>query len=383
MEDASALVDWNWFSVRGFLPFDLDGLAVETGVLKRRRGVVGGEALVRALLLTALPKMTLRRASVMAREAGIAELNPVALFKRLRAAEPLLEAALSHALGYAVGSSETWQGYRLLAADATPLAGPGSKGTDQRLHVLYDLGRCSPLQMELTDAKGGETLARYNVGPGDLLLGDRGYAFGKSLLAALGQGAKILIRMDFANLRILDDRGEKIWEEQALGALGDAPDVSFTAYLPGLAMPLRVIGGRNREGRGVWLLTNLDEQELPTCQARELYSRRWQIELFFKRLKSILDLDELPTRDGPTARPWIWAKLLLATLAVLVAHERFSPWGAPVHRVAHESVATRRPRVGRAVESLARPHEKTQARQTQETQRTTRHHSQATLLLEA
>jgi len=53
----------------------------------------------------------------------------------------------------------------------------------------------------------------------------------------------------------------------------------------------------------VWLITDLSRDELPTDSARELYSQRWQIELYFKRLKSILDLDELPTRDGPSTRP--------------------------------------------------------------------------------
>ncbi len=99
--------------------------------------------------------------------------------------------------------------------------------------------------------------------------------------------------------------------------------------LAGCDSKLRAIGTPNLEGKMVWLLTDLNEDELGAGQARELYSKRWQIELFFKRLKSLLDLDELPTRDGPSARPWIWAKLLLATLATLTGHERFSPWGYP------------------------------------------------------
>jgi hypothetical protein len=33
--------------------------------------------------------------------------------------------------------------------------------------------------------------------------------------------------------------------------------------------------------------------------------------------------------DSPTARPWIWTKLILASLATLLAYERFSPWAQP------------------------------------------------------
>jgi hypothetical protein len=41
---------------------------------------------------------------------------------------------------------------------------------------------------------------------------------------------------------------------------------------------------------------------------------RWQIELAFKRLKSILHIDRLPAKDPDLARAWIYAHLLLALL---------------------------------------------------------------------
>jgi hypothetical protein len=42
--------------------------------------------------------------------------------------------------------------------------------------------------------------------------------------------------------------------------------------------------------------------------------RQWDIELAFKRLKSILRLDRLPAKDPGLARAWIAAHLLLALL---------------------------------------------------------------------
>ena len=41
---------------------------------------------------------------------------------------------------------------------------------------------------------------------------------------------------------------------------------------------------------------------------------RWQIELAFKRLKSLLNLDRLPARNRNLARAWLNAHLLLALL---------------------------------------------------------------------
>jgi hypothetical protein len=52
-----------------------------------------------------------------------------------------------------------------------------------------------------------------------------------------------------------------------------------------------------------------------------LYRLRWQIELAFKRLKSLAGLDRLPARGAPLARAWIAAKLIIATLIGLTIEE--------------------------------------------------------------
>jgi hypothetical protein len=54
-----------------------------------------------------------------------------------------------------------------------------------------------------------------------------------------------------------------------------------------------------------------------------------KIEMLFKRLKSLLHLDALPSREGPTAKSWMLARLIAATLAQrLVQPARpLSPWG--------------------------------------------------------
>jgi hypothetical protein len=283
------------------------------------------------MLLYGLPKSTLALASRLARESNLAQLSPEALFKRLGKAEPMLRSTFLHLLGHAAGPELRFAGYRLLSVDASALCGPGATGTDQRLHVVYDLGKGLPLSVDLTDVRGGETLARHDsFGWGDLVLGDRGYGQERGLTKALRSGARVLVRFEFQNLRLLSDYDEKIWLEQAELCVPDSGSSELCVYLPGWPAPLRAIGERNPKGEIVWLLTDLSPDELPLPQARSLYARRWQIELFFKRLKSLLDLDELPSRDGPMARPWIWAKLILAALAVLIAHERFSPWGRPL-----------------------------------------------------
>ena len=64
----------------------------------------------------------------------------------------------------------------------------------------------------------------------------------------------------------------------------------------------------------------------------EIYRCRWQVELAFKRLKSILGLGNLKKFDPEAARAWLHGKLLVAALiqALISAGSTFSPWGFPI-----------------------------------------------------
>jgi Transposase DDE domain len=81
----------------------------------------------------------------------------------------------------------------------------------------------------------------------------------------------------------------------------------------------------------------LSQAELSGNQALELYRGRWQIELVFKRLKSILQLGHLRKIDPDSAISWIEGKLFVALLleSLLRQAESFFPgallWNHP-HR---------------------------------------------------
>lgn len=334
------LHDQNWEQVRRFLPFDLDGLALQTGAMRRRRGVADGATLLRLLLMCGLPGASFERVAGWALESGLARMNGSAVFFRLRDSEEFLSSVFASLLGYAACRGQNPGEDRLIAVDATTLCGPGATGVDFRLHVVYDLETALPRSVELTTAKGGEAFSRHLLPPGSLVLGDRGYAHAKGILWALRGGASVLVRFEFSFLRLLDLRDQPISSLSAARLVPDSGSFEMPVRLPGWEEPLRAIGTRNPQGEVVWLLTDLSQSKLAAASARETYSRRWQIELFFKRLKSLLDIDELPTRDGPTARPWVWAKLILAALAALATDERFSPWGCPPERM--EEVCQRR-----------------------------------------
>ena len=79
----------------------------------------------------------------------------------------------------------------------------------------------------------------------------------------------------------------------------------------------------------VYVWTTVPSDVLDTAGVLELYRMRWQIELSFKRMKSILGLGQLPKKTGASCRAWIHGKLLVALLIerLLEIAESFSPWG--------------------------------------------------------
>ena len=75
------------------------------------------------------------------------------------------------------------------------------------------------------------------------------------------------------------------------------------------------------------VLTTLSD--VSAHQILELYRQRWQIELAFKRLKSLLHLGHLKKTDPVGAKAWLQGKLFVAALieTIIAVGERFSPWG--------------------------------------------------------
>jgi hypothetical protein len=231
----------------------------------------------------------------------------------------------------------------------------------------FDLESLAIDHVELTDYKGGETLARFPLKAGDIMVGDCGYAHRRGIWASLDAGADFLVRLNWQNVPLLHPSGDSF---DLLGALRSLPDVAAGDFpvcvkpsakdkIPAIDARLiairkseaaaeearkKVMKERAKKGRKVdprtleaagyvFVLTSLSADDLCAEESLELYRFRWQIELAFKRMKSLLFLDHLPARDPPLARSFIYAKLLAALLLEEFTDEflSFSPWG---HRLA-------------------------------------------------
>jgi hypothetical protein len=73
---------------------------------------------------------------------------------------------------------------------------------------------------------------------------------------------------------------------------------------------------------------------LSTLEALALYRGRRQVELAFKRFKSLLNAGHVPKRQDASARAWMQAKILSALLLerILWDGEFLSPWGYGLER---------------------------------------------------
>jgi IS4 transposase len=81
--------------------------------------------------------------------------------------------------------------------------------------------------------------------------------------------------------------------------------------------------------RYVIIITSIEGTEASVLM--ELYRQRWQIELAFKRLKSLFGYNEIPVNKDQSAQAWFYGKLLLAAVCeTWVNKGRFSPSGHSV-----------------------------------------------------
>ena len=328
---------------------ELDATARAAGALTRRRGVRDGASLLRLGLGYGPGGMSLRESAAWAQMQGIAEVSDVALLKRLRGAAGWFGQLAGKVLA---GRAEACDlGTRpLRLVDGTVLTAPGSQGADWRLHMGYDPVGCRFTDFELTDGKGGERLERFAAVAQEIRVADRGFGHRPDGFRALAEGpGDDLVRVHWRGLHWLDIQGERFDLMGFLRALGDAgsgdvriligrgKDRAGWEPLPARLVVLRLPQDKvnaaqdrirkenRRKGRQVQpetleaathvlLLTSLDPQDYPAERIGALYRLRWQVELAFKRLKSLLNLDALRARDPDLAPAWIYTNLLAAFL---------------------------------------------------------------------
>lgn len=348
--------DWSILST--FMPPGWAEMARTTGALRRARDFPDAESLLRVLLLHVANGYSLVETAVRARQLGV-DVSPVAIFKRLRASEEWLRWLAEQERGEQRVRMES-QGRPVRAVDATTVSEPGSTGTDWRVHYAVNLTNLQCDFFELTDVQGGETLRRVPIRRGDIILGDRIYATPVSVAHVQNAHADLVVRLNRQSLPLFDLTMDKPLDVLRLFRqlkVGQAQSWSTRikrtggGWIAGRLIAIKRSAAATRKtrhrlqrkaskaqkkvSRASWIAaqyfavwTTLPETFFAET-VLELYRLRWQIELAFKRMKSILSLGHLPKKDPASARAWLHGKIFVSLLVerMVEAANSFSPWG--------------------------------------------------------
>jgi hypothetical protein len=346
---------WPEVSARFPADFDVEATARSRGAFTRKREIKDAATLLRLALAYGGCGMSLRETCAWAEAGGIASLSDPSLLDRLCKAAPwlgdLVAALIAEQTKVPAGR---WNGYRLRALDGTSICKPGADRTTWRLHVGYDLATGQVDQLELTDLHGAENLQRLTYRPGDIVMADRYYARPRDLRPVMDAGADFIVRTGWNSLRLLQPDGELFDLFAALSAQVEQEgevqvcvDENIKGASPSKPLTLRLIirrkdpeqaeaeikrllkdakkRGKQPDPRSleaakyILLLTSLPPDAFPPTEVLNLYRFRWQIELAFKRFKSLAGLDKLPAHKPELARAWIYARLIVAIIAEQIA----------------------------------------------------------------
>lgn len=353
MQDTASVLADQFSDLLARLPagLDLDQLALETKAIQRRREVGDGATLLRIALARGPGGLSLRQTAAWATLQGIAEISNPGVKYRLNQATEFLAALVERLLAAdAPGAELRWPDRVLRVADGTCVSKPGSTGTDWRIHGVFDLGRGGFAHLEVTDQHGAEALERGAPLAGEIRIGDRNYARAPVLQrfrAQSGGKADFIVRLGWNAMQLATPAGKAFDLIDYLQCLPDDTnphEVNLRAHVgrgePDLAVRLIVQRktpkaaeaaraalhrtaaqkGKQLDPRSLIaaefmiLVTSLPRAGYSTKAILAVYRLRWQIELAFKRLKSLLHIDRLPTHTDRGSRSWLYAHLILALL---------------------------------------------------------------------
>jgi len=352
----------DWQVVLSLLPKDWRQQAEHSGAVERLRGFASTEALLRTILLHIACGYSLRETVVQARLAQLTAVSDVALLKRLRSAEDWLRGlclAMLQESGVALSAEGTTRRVRLV--DGTIVKEPGKTGSQWRLLYSLQLPSLECDFFDLTSDTGpgtGETLARIPLLRDDLVLADAGYCSVAGIDTVVHRGADVVVRVNPVNFPLYGPTGRRISLLTCLrqvhepGQLGEWPVFlqKQGGLIEGRICALRKSAAaiekaeRRLQQKASKKQTELQPETLeyakyvivfttwrtaPASQILEWYRVRWQIELAFKRLKTLAQLGHLPKHDDRSSRAWLYGKLLVALLAhrLMRVGRDISPWG--------------------------------------------------------
>jgi hypothetical protein len=361
----------DWQVLLGLFPSEWRQLGRSSGAVRRLRGFPSLDALLRTLLLHVGCGWSLRETAVQAKLAGIAEVSDVTLLNRLRDAENWLRQMCQELWkdnGVQLQPSFGSRTVRLL--DATVVREPGKTGSQWRIHYSLRLPTLECDHFDLTSTRGSDTaerFGRFRFQAGELVLADAGYCHPAGIAEVVAAKADVCVRLSPHGLPLFEERGRPFPLLKRLTRLRKAGDLagwpvwirSGDLWISGRVCAIRksqdaidraqrrltikeqtgkTVGPITRKyAEYVLVFTTLPNPDASVEQVLEAYRLRWQVELTFKRLKSIAQIGHVPKHDDQSSRAWLYGKLFVDLLSQRLARvgKTISPWGYLLPQPAH------------------------------------------------
>jgi hypothetical protein len=207
----------------------------------------------------------------------------------------------------------------------------------------------------------GEAFSQYSIKKDDYIIADRGYSKASGIHHVAAKSAYVIVRVNSGTLPVLDRQGRPFLLLKKVTALKAPGSVrSWEVLIPNRNR--ETVAGRicairkgteatklshekimrNAQKKGhkvkpetleyakyVIVFTNYPEASFPAPEILEWYRARWQVELVFKRFKSIAQLGHLPKQSDDSAKAWLYGKLFVAlvTEKIIECAASVSPWG--------------------------------------------------------
>ena len=354
----------DWPVLLSFFPDNWIDLASKNNAIKNLRKDKDAENYLRTLLIHIACGYSMRETVVRAKLAGLADISDVALLGRLRKAKDWLQSlciALFEEQNLSLPSDNVFQ-IRLF--DATNVKEPGKTGSLWRIHYSVQLPSltCDFFKLTATKGKGtGESFFQYSIKKGDYIIADRGYSTASGIHHVVSKKAFVMVRVNTRLLPILNHEYQRFPLLENVQGLKKAGIIkSWNVLIPGhknefvkgricvirkskegirLAQD-KIIKEAKKKGKKVLpntleyakyviVFTNYPEESFSDFEVLDWYRVRWQVELVFKRFKSIAHLGHLPKHSDDSYKAWLYGKLFVALLTnkLIEYASSISPWG--------------------------------------------------------
>lgn len=358
------MIKEDWSVLLSFFPSNWIELASTNNLIRGLRKDKAVEDYIRTLLIHIACGYSMRETVTRAKLAGLADISDVAFLGRLRKAKDWLHSlcvASFQEQGIALRDGSDFQ-VRLF--DATNVKEPGKTGSLWRIHYSVQLPSLSCDFFKLTATKGhgtGESFFQYSIKKNDYIIADRGYSTASGIHHVVSKKAYVLVRVNTHTLPILDLKCQKFPLLKNVQTVNKAGAIqSWKVLIPGRkegyvrgriciirksneAIKIaqdKILKEAKKKGREtkpetleyakyVIVFTNFPENSFSDYEVLDWYRSRWQIELVFKRFKSIAQLGHLPKHSDDSSKAWLYGKLFVALLTnKLIEHAAsISPWG--------------------------------------------------------